>query len=218
MFGCYICFSGLENSKTHISKVDLTEQTSNELEAGNVDNVPESAGSNHPAGSDLEEMLRDDSADDMPLCRICQEKMGIKGKDKLISPCGCSGSSKFIHIRCLQKWTRTKGSNICEICNKQYEQKYLKLPRLTTSEENTLVSALIILVLLSGVTGVGVYLLVAHIHETAGNITGDIWISLSLLTSGGMGLALFMPWFSMFIWRICVNSKRRRELPIYINV
>ncbi|XP_071961202.1 uncharacterized protein [Antedon mediterranea] len=206
---------GFHNSKTQIIKV--AEKPNGEIAISDIENVQQNTGSNLTTASDLEEMLTENNSD-IPLCRICQENMGSKGKDKLISPCGCAGSSKYIHINCLQRWARTKGSNICEICNKQYDKKYMKFPRLTTSEENTLISALIILLLLGGVAGVGVYLLVSHIRGTGGNITDDIWISLSLVTSGGMGLALFMPWFVMFIWRICLNSKRRRQFPMYINV
>ena len=53
-------------------------------------------------------------------CRIC---LGTKGK--LISPCTCKGTMKYIHKKCLENWIlyrldNNKKSQICEICNKKY--------------------------------------------------------------------------------------------------
>ena len=36
------------------------------------------------------------------LCRICYE--GDRPDDKLFSPCLCSGTCKYIHVSCLNKW------------------------------------------------------------------------------------------------------------------
>lgn len=37
------------------------------------------------------------------VCRICFEE-DLGSKNPLISPCNCSGSMKFVHLRCLQRW------------------------------------------------------------------------------------------------------------------
>ena len=57
-------------------------------------------------------------------CRICFDSYG-----ELISPCNCSGTLKYIHIDCLQKWRKTLPFNVfnnkrdiqCEICQTYYE-------------------------------------------------------------------------------------------------
>lgn len=56
----------------------------------------------------------------MPQCRFCFEK--AKSNDALITPCKCTGTLKYIHQSCINKWVTEKyagdSSNnaICEIC------------------------------------------------------------------------------------------------------
>ena len=47
-------------------------------------------------------------------CRICQEEDSIKN---LESPCACTGSLKYAHRACVQRWCNEKGDIICEICH-----------------------------------------------------------------------------------------------------
>ncbi|CAK9138110.1 unnamed protein product [Ilex paraguariensis] len=47
-------------------------------------------------------------------CRICQEEDNIKN---LEVPCACSGSLKFAHRNCVQRWCNEKGDITCEICH-----------------------------------------------------------------------------------------------------
>ncbi|XP_047312110.1 E3 ubiquitin-protein ligase MARCHF3-like isoform X2 [Impatiens glandulifera] len=65
-------------------------------------------------------------------CRICQEEDSI---DTLEAPCGCIGSLKFAHRKCVQQWCNEKGGTTCEICHKPYEPDYTApgpLPEETT--------------------------------------------------------------------------------------
>ena len=53
--------------------------------------------------------LNDDESDDDDLeefsCRICGcEDMS----ELLISPCQCTGTQKYVHTTCLQKWIMTR--------------------------------------------------------------------------------------------------------------
>lgn len=75
------------------------------------------------------------------VCRICFTNLDFS---PLITPCNCTGSSKYIHLSCLQKWLKSKvrlyykhkiKNNImafqldpvqCEIC-KEYFPDYVKL-------------------------------------------------------------------------------------------
>jgi hypothetical protein len=47
-------------------------------------------------------------------CRICQEEDSIKN---LESPCACTGSLKYAHRACVQRWCNEKGDVTCEICH-----------------------------------------------------------------------------------------------------
>ena len=55
------------------------------------------------------------------MCRICFEQHDISS-NKLISPCLCRGTQKYIHINCLKQWRIVNNNNPekrdkCEICN-----------------------------------------------------------------------------------------------------
>ncbi|XP_052168042.1 uncharacterized protein LOC127784734 isoform X2 [Oryza glaberrima] len=54
-------------------------------------------------------------------CRICQEEDSIKN---LESPCACTGSLKYAHRACVQRWCNEKGDVTCEICHEPYEHGY----------------------------------------------------------------------------------------------
>ena len=39
----------------------------------------------------------------------------------MIAPCKCTGSVKYVHIHCLERWKRIKNNpKKCEICNRRY--------------------------------------------------------------------------------------------------
>ncbi|GBG69408.1 hypothetical protein CBR_g4103 [Chara braunii] len=49
-------------------------------------------------------------------CRICQEEDDVKN---LETPCACSGSVKYAHRKCIQRWCNEKGDTICELCHQR---------------------------------------------------------------------------------------------------
>lgn len=77
-------------------------------------------------------------------CRICLEtsplfmtnasklsESALLDEDRLISPCGCSGTQAFVHFKCLRKWqsvvmaSRRAGANhtpalICSVCTQKF--------------------------------------------------------------------------------------------------
>ncbi|XP_042005384.1 uncharacterized protein LOC121754108 [Salvia splendens] len=58
-------------------------------------------------------------------CRICQDE----GFDSSMeAPCSCSGSLKYAHRRCVQKWCNEKGDTMCEICHQQFKPGYTAPP------------------------------------------------------------------------------------------
>ncbi|GLT71906.1 hypothetical protein SLA2020_438900 [Shorea laevis] len=56
-------------------------------------------------------------------CRICHEEE-LESCKSLEAPCACSGTVKFAHRDCIQRWCDEKGNTTCEICLQQYEPGY----------------------------------------------------------------------------------------------
>jgi len=65
-------------------------------------------------------------------CRICQEEDSIKN---LETPCACSGSLKFAHRKCVQRWCNEKGDITCEICHQPYHPGYTAPPPAPRAED-----------------------------------------------------------------------------------
>ncbi|CAA3003933.1 E3 ubiquitin- ligase MARCH1-like isoform X1 [Olea europaea subsp. europaea] len=57
------------------------------------------------------------------VCRICHEQEFETSKN-LEAPCACSGTVKFAHRDCIQRWCNEKGNTICEICLQKFEPGY----------------------------------------------------------------------------------------------
>ncbi|EOD14353.1 hypothetical protein EMIHUDRAFT_451789 [Emiliania huxleyi CCMP1516] len=67
------------------------------------------------------------------LCRICFGGEGENGLGRLIAPCLCSGSMKYVHVPCLNDW-RTASANAsslyeCEQCRYKYNIARTELVR-----------------------------------------------------------------------------------------
>ncbi|XP_073035906.1 uncharacterized protein [Primulina eburnea] len=67
-------------------------------------------------------------------CRICQEEDSVRNME---CPCACSGSLKYAHRKCVQRWCNEKGDIICEICHQPYQPGYTAPPR-PPPEETTI--------------------------------------------------------------------------------
>ncbi|KFK30775.1 hypothetical protein AALP_AA6G024600 [Arabis alpina] len=54
-------------------------------------------------------------------CRICHEE---EEETFFEVPCSCSGTVKFAHRDCIQRWCNEKGNTTCEICLQVYKHGY----------------------------------------------------------------------------------------------
>ena len=52
-------------------------------------------------------------------CRICYEPC------EQTSPCKCTGSMKYVHQECLDKWIRISGRRTCELCREPFDDQNL---------------------------------------------------------------------------------------------
>lgn len=76
---------------------------------------------------DVEEEKKISDGYETPVCRIClQEEIDMSA---LISPCRCCGSSKYVHVECLNEWRRMSQNPTaltqCEICATTYQVKQM---------------------------------------------------------------------------------------------
>ncbi|GMN52318.1 hypothetical protein TIFTF001_021462 [Ficus carica] len=62
-------------------------------------------------------------------CRICHEDEFENSLQTLEAPCACSGTVKFAHRDCIQRWCNEKGNTTCEICLQNYEPGYTAPPK-----------------------------------------------------------------------------------------
>mmetsp|Transcript_9558 Transcript_9558/g.13360 ORF Transcript_9558/g.13360 Transcript_9558/m.13360 type:complete len:1184 (-) Transcript_9558:21-3572(-) len=101
-------------------------------EDGKSDNVDENAKPFSGTGASLggeeddgeqdreDDCLSEEEAED-DMCRIC---LGGTDEGRLISPCLCRGSIRFVHLECLQHWRResrnTSAFYECEMCKYRY--------------------------------------------------------------------------------------------------
>jgi hypothetical protein len=68
-------------------------------------------------------------------CRICHEEE-FESLKSLEAPCSCSGTVKFAHRDCIQRWCNEKGNTTCEICLQEYTPGYT-----TPSKKSPLIEA-----------------------------------------------------------------------------
>ncbi|KAJ4887732.1 RING/FYVE/PHD zinc finger superfamily protein [Raphanus sativus] len=98
-----------------------TQETLQAIEAYPTDTTTTKLVDDKEESDEEEEPLIQQSVE----CRICQEEDSVKN---LESPCSCSGSLKYAHRKCVQRWCNEKGDTICEICHKSHQPGYTAPP------------------------------------------------------------------------------------------
>ncbi|GFQ01570.1 probable E3 ubiquitin ligase sud1 [Phtheirospermum japonicum] len=68
------------------------------------------------------------SYSEIAICRICHEEE-FESCKSLETPCACSGTVKFAHRDCVQRWCNEKGNTVCEICLQKFEPGYISPPK-----------------------------------------------------------------------------------------
>ncbi|CAH1420482.1 unnamed protein product [Lactuca virosa] len=63
------------------------------------------------------------SVSEIIYCRICHEGE-FESCKTLETPCSCSGTIKFAHRDCVQRWCDEKGNTNCELCLQKFEPGY----------------------------------------------------------------------------------------------
>lgn len=100
-----------------------------------------------------------DTHDTCISCRICLDSECAED-DRLLSPCRCSGTMKYVHASCLDRWRgfaqRTQSVVGCDQCGAEYRFASTPLMRLLSSRIVLWAAtalAFVAVVLLTGITG-----------------------------------------------------------------
>eukprot|EP00656_Telonema_subtile_P022117 TRINITY_DN2318_c0_g1_i9.p1 TRINITY_DN2318_c0_g1~~TRINITY_DN2318_c0_g1_i9.p1 ORF type:complete len:220 (+),score=12.86 TRINITY_DN2318_c0_g1_i9:281-940(+) len=85
-------------------------------------------------------------------CRIC-----LDGDGRLISPCLCRGSSKFVHVECLNAWRAQSASNVsffqCDVCGYRYNLQRTHWASVLQSDQVQLAATVFVILLVGTVGG-----------------------------------------------------------------
>ncbi|KAL3648106.1 hypothetical protein CASFOL_009074 [Castilleja foliolosa] len=76
------------------------------------------------------------SYSEIAICRICHEEE-FESCKSLEAPCSCSGTVKFAHRDCIQRWCNEKGNTVCEICLQKFESGYISPPKKIQQNDTT---------------------------------------------------------------------------------
>ncbi|KAI3741754.1 hypothetical protein L1987_59430 [Smallanthus sonchifolius] len=79
------------------------------------------------------------SASEIICCRICHEAE-FESSKSLEAPCSCSGTVKFAHRDCVQRWCDEKGNTNCEICLQKFEPGYTAPPPKKPTQDTLVVT------------------------------------------------------------------------------
>ena len=123
---------GLQPEEREHLDSNIVDQRQEELKVNEIKlEVPE-----EPVLESAEPAKSDRSAQNK-CCRICFEEE-LEKDDPLLSPCKCSGSMEYVHLKCLQQWrSRTENKKQtqyvttytwkafhCDICKEKLEDSY----------------------------------------------------------------------------------------------
>ncbi|XXG70611.1 hypothetical protein AAC387_Pa07g0050 [Persea americana] len=127
-----------------VESMQVAEEPGSSGESSCVhDEAPTSSSSSAPpmhSGDDKRMVVDGMTEEGEPLiqsaeCRICQEEDHV---NNLEVPCACSGSLKFAHRKCVQRWCNEKGDTTCEICHQSYTPGYTAPPPRVPSDDTAI--------------------------------------------------------------------------------
>lgn len=109
--------------------------------------LPESAGSALTATGEVhdgvtastgEMSTQDASPSEIPCCRICFDGEESNENGRLFSPCKCTGTMKFVHVECLNRWRAASTSATsfykCDACHYEYRLERVRIASLLLSK------------------------------------------------------------------------------------
>jgi hypothetical protein len=115
-----------------------------------------SVSSNYAINISRKESYQEKSHSSVDVCRICFES---GQKDKIIIPCQCEGSIKYVHKKCIERWILSSGVPIddakCEICKSKFQIRRIKPTELSKAQKKKLIITCFLFIILVGSIIVG---------------------------------------------------------------
>lgn len=144
----------------------------------------------------------DSSMSNVDVCRICQcDSCEIQKESPLVAPCLCSGSLKFIHQACLQKWIKSSDKMSCELCQFEYQMTKKTKPfrewerlDMTPAERRKVICSVTFHVIAITCVVWSLYVLIDRTTEEvqAGSLLWPFWTKLIVVAIGFTGGVVFM--------------------------
>lgn len=161
--------------------------------------------------------MDDGSWDDVPTCRICHcTESPSSCMVKLISPCQCSGSLKYVHHSCLRQWLDATNNQRCELCKHPFSMsvKYKPIHKwgslnASPSERRRLICNSVFNLVSMVCIFWSIYVLIerASLDAKIGQIDWSFYVKISVVTIGLIIGVIFLfvqlkLYFSIFMkWR-----------------
>ncbi|XP_078000983.1 E3 ubiquitin-protein ligase MARCHF1-like [Glandiceps talaboti] len=161
------------------------------------------------------------------ICRICHLDANVdEEKTELIFPCACRYAG--VHQYCIYKWALKMKSNICEICEKRFDAKYVpEIPQpcinwnfVPSYTRRRTIIAVIVMVFLVAITCITSYLLANTLKKNTKGISDSVhivWPLIAVVAICGMGFICFVTWFMFFLCETfkvyhSASSKHRKRI------
>ena len=104
------------NQNTDAMKIEIKKNSSACPVKKNNEN-PNSEGKNHKTEKEKLVIGQNLKSNKNKICRICYQEEDDTLLNPLIRPCKCSGSMKYIHLKCLLHWLKSRTSNNSSMVN-----------------------------------------------------------------------------------------------------
>lgn len=146
-----------------------------------------------------------------------------RAENRLISPCRCAGSMKYVHIGCLNRWRATaptaRSRFKCDQCGYAYRVRRTALAAFLASDVGALSVAVCLLAVAVQTLGFSLMgVLSANAKKTLFDSLGVRPVSraaqIACLGSGGVGLLCF----ALYAFDILVTAYRHHRLGIHFTV
>lgn len=143
------------------SDLDSLHESHNSFDSASTHHAPEEEASQSTPRPDFVDDANDQS--NQAICRICLESStsdasGGESLGRLLSPCRCKGTMKYVHATCLDQWraasARSSSAVACDQCGAPYRFRKSKFVGLATSPTLLFVISLFLFLLLIWTVGV----------------------------------------------------------------
>jgi len=135
----------------------------------------------------------------LEICRICHCE--AEPDQPLISPCHCSGSLRYVHQSCLQKWIKSSDTKKCELCYYEFVMEAKMKPfrkwqalEMTQSERRKIMCSVSFHVIAITCVVWSLWVLIERtaqeIHD--GQLNWPFWTKLVVVAIGFTGGLVFM--------------------------